>query len=167
MPTAAATSLAHPIVVAPPATLGRRIARQVWRFATWAYAASIAAMTLLAGMYVFAGHGFIELHKLGAHVVGAISLVLVASALAGRIERRARLQTFGLLGLLLVQRALVHLLVVSPLIAAFHPVNALLLFWASLTVARGSADAVDRSEGAASLLPVTARPRPILRPEPA
>jgi hypothetical protein len=33
----------------------------------------------------------------------------------------------------------VHLLVVSPYIAAFHPVNALLMFWWSIGVAKRAA----------------------------
>jgi hypothetical protein len=47
---------------------------------------------------------------------------------------------FGLLGLLVVQGELVHLghLFGLPLIAALHPVNALVLTYASLTLAKRS-----------------------------
>jgi hypothetical protein len=67
----------------------------------------------------------------------------------------------------MVQGGLVHLLVVSPWIAAFHPVNALVLFWAAVTVARGSRAAVDRAPGAASAVRSAPAPELVLAPAPA
>ncbi len=156
-----------PVVVLPAASPARRALRRLWQGATWAYAVSIAAMALFAGAFVFVGHDLIGFHKNGAHVVGLISLALLIGAFGGQLDRRARLQTMGLFGLLIVQGMLVHLVVVSPWIAAFHPANALLLFWAAFSVARGSAAAVDRAPGAASSVPVPGAARGRLSPEPA
>jgi hypothetical protein len=58
-------------------------------------------------------------------------------------------------------------MVVSPWIAALHPANALVLFWAAFTVARGSAAALDGAPGAASQLPVARARKPQLAPGPA
>ena len=155
-----------PVVLLPAASPARRALRRLWQGATWAYAISIAAMAAFAGAFVFVGHDLIGFHKNGAHVVGLISFALLLGAFGGGLDRRAKLQTLGLFGLLIVQGMLVHLLVISPWIAAFHPANALVLFWAALTVARGSAAAVDRAPGAASALRATVDRRPQLAPEP-
>lgn len=160
-------SLAHPLIVAPAASPRRRVARQIWRIAVCGYALAIAAMAVFAGMFLFVRADLIEVHKMGAHVTGILIVVAVVSAFASRLDRRARRQTLGLLGLLLVQGMLVHLLVVSPWIAALHPANALLLFWAAFSVARGSGEAVSRAEGAASQLRWAEVGRVALRPEPA
>lgn len=155
----------RPRILAPAASPARAALRRAWRLSTWAYAAALAAMTAFAGMYVFVGRDLIGFHRNGAHVVGLIAAILLITALAGRLDRRARLQSLGLVALLGVQGGLVHLMVVSPWIAAFHPVNALVLFWAAVTVARGSAAAIARAPGAASALP--ARPVPQLELAPA
>ena len=154
-------------IAAPPASRRRLITRQVWRAAIWGYTGAIAAMAAFAGMYVFVGPELIAVHKTGAHVTGILMLTAVVTAFAGGLDRRARRQTLGLLGLLFVQGMLVHLHVISAWIAALHPANALVLFWASLTVARGSAEAVARAEGAAVPVRRPAVPSRALRPEPA
>jgi hypothetical protein len=156
-----------PLVLLPAASPTRRALRRLWQGATWGYAVAIAAMAALAGAYVFVGHDLLGFHKNGAHVVGLLSLALLVGAFGGGLDRRAKLQTLGLVGLLVVQGMLVHLVVVSPWIAAFHPANALVLFWAAFTVARGSAAALDRAPGAASAMPGSAARNPQLAPEPA
>jgi hypothetical protein len=154
-------------IAAQPATRRRRLTRQAWRAAIWGYTGAIAAMAAFAGMYVFVGPELIEVHKMGAHVTGLLITVAVVTAFTGRMDRRARRQTLGLVGLLLVQGMLVHLHVVSAWIAALHPANAMVLFWASFTVARGSADALARAEGAAVAVRQPAPAPAMLRPEPA
>jgi Family of unknown function (DUF6220) len=161
-------SLAHPVVVAPAASPTRSAIRRLWRVATWGYTVSLAVQTFFAGMFVFVGAELLDVHKTGAHVVGLMAILTVVTAFAGRLDRKAKRQSLALFGLLVVQGGLVHLLVVSPWIAAFHPVNALILFWAAFTVARGSREAIERSEGAA--VPVRVARRRFVRlgvaPEP-
>lgn len=162
-------SLAHPVVVAPAASPATSAVRRLWRLATWGYTVSLAVQTFFAGMFVFVGAELLDVHKNGAHVVGLMAILTVVTAFAGRLDRKAKRQSLALFGLLLVQGGLVHLLVVSPWIAAFHPVNALLLFWAAFTVARGSRQAIERAEGAAVAVRVAPQtfPRVGATPEPA
>ena len=104
----------------------------------WAYLAALAVQVFFAGMYVFVGASNIELHRNMAHVIGVTHALLIASVFVGRVpERRA---VFALLGLLIVQGMLVHMgqWFGLWLIAAFHPVNALVLTYASLSLARRS-----------------------------
>ena len=104
----------------------------------WAYVAALAVQVFFAGMYVFAGAHNIELHRNMAHVIGLLTFLLLAAVFVGRVPEK-RL-TFGVLGLLVVQGMLVHLnqWFGFEMIAALHPVNALVLTYASLTLARRS-----------------------------
>ncbi|HEX2844302.1 MAG TPA: DUF6220 domain-containing protein [Candidatus Limnocylindria bacterium] len=104
----------------------------------WAYLAALAVQVFFAGMYVFVGASNIELHRNMAHVIGVTHALLIASVFIGRVpERRA---VFALLGLLIVQGMLVHMgqWFGLWLIAALHPVNALLLTYASFSLAKRS-----------------------------
>lgn len=104
----------------------------------WVYLASLAIQVFFAGMHVFVGASNIELHRNMAHVIGVLTVLLIASVFVGRVpEKRLML---GVLGLLVVQGMLVHVGQWFGLwtIAALHPVNALVLTYASLTLARRS-----------------------------
>ena len=104
----------------------------------WAYLAALAIQVFFAGMYVFVGASNIELHRNMAHVIGLLTLLLIGSVFIGRVPEKRLV--FGVLGLLVVQGMLVHLGQWFGLwtIAALHPVNALVLTYASLTLARRS-----------------------------
>ena len=130
-------SVATPaIAVSAPVAAPRPIARLAYRYATRLYVIAIAAQVALAGVFVFVGPQTIELHKTFAHTFIALSTIILLSALAGRLPAPARRDALVTSGLLLVQGGLVHALVISPFIAAFHPVNALVMFWWAIGTAR-------------------------------
>ena len=79
------------------------------------------------------------LHKTFAHTFIATSTVILVSALAGRLQAPARRDALVTVGLLVFQGLFVHALVISPFIAAFHPVNALLMFWWAVGTAKRAA----------------------------
>ena len=116
----------------------RSIARRGFTLSAWSYPVALGAQIFFAGLYVFAGPSNIELHRNGAHVIGALTLLLVATAHLGAIGRSDRLMAWGVAGLLAIQGGLVHVHQIfdAPVIAALHPVNAMILFWVSLTLAR-------------------------------
>ena len=105
----------------------------------WAYLAALAVQVFFAGMYVFVGASNIELHRNMAHVIGLLTLLLVASVFVGRVPEKRLM--FGVVGLLILQGMLVHVGQWFGLwtIAALHPVNALVLTYASLSLAKRSA----------------------------
>jgi hypothetical protein len=105
----------------------------------WAYVAALAIQVFFAGLYVFAGASNIELHRNMAHVIGLLSFLLIGATFVGRVPEKRLV--FGVLGLLVVQGMLVHLNQWFGLsvIAALHPVNALVLTYAALTLAKRSA----------------------------
>lgn len=104
----------------------------------WAYLAALGIQVFFAGMFVFVGASNIELHRNMAHVIGALTLLLFVAVFAGRVPERRLL--LGVLGLLIVQGMLVHVnqWFGLSMIAALHPVNALVLTYASLTLAKRS-----------------------------
>jgi heme A synthase len=104
----------------------------------WAYLVALGAQVFFAGMYVFVGASNIELHRNMAHVIGALTLLLIVSVFLGRVSEKRLM--FGVLGLLVVQGMLVHVGQWFGLwtIAALHPVNALVLTYASLALAKRS-----------------------------
>ena len=112
--------------------------RRAFPILAWAYVAALAIQVFFAGMYVFVGASNIELHRNMAHVIGLLTVLLIASVFAGRVPEKRLV--FGVLGLLIVQGMLVHVGQWFGLwtIAALHPVNALVLTYASLTLARRS-----------------------------
>ena len=104
----------------------------------WAYLAALGIQVFFAGMFVFVGASNIELHRNMAHVIGILTGLLLLSVFVGRVpEKRLVL---GVLGLLVLQGMLVHVnqWFGLSMIAALHPVNALVLTYASLSLAKRS-----------------------------
>ena len=117
----------------------RSIARtRAFPILAWAYVVALAVQVFFAGMYVFVGASNIELHRNMAHVIGLLTGLLLVAVFVGRVPERRLV--FGVLGLLVVQGGLVHMGQWFGLwtIAALHPVNALVLTYASLTLAKRS-----------------------------
>jgi hypothetical protein len=117
----------------------RTIARtRAFPIVAWAYLAALGIQVFFAGMFVFVGASNIELHRNMAHVIGALTALLIAAAFIGRVPEKRRV--FAVLGLLVVQGMLVHLGQWFGLwtIAALHPVNALVLTYASFELAKRS-----------------------------
>lgn len=112
--------------------------RRVFPILAWFYLAALAIQVFFAGMYVFVGASNIELHRTMAHIIGLAHGLLFVAVVAGRVpEKGAVLVLFGLL---VLQGMLVHMGQWFGLwmIAAFHPVNALVLTYASFTLAKRS-----------------------------
>jgi hypothetical protein len=112
--------------------------RRAFPILAWAYLAALAIQVFFAGMYVFVGASNIELHRNMAHVIGLLTLALFVAVFAGRVPERRNLLI--VLGLLVVQGMLVHVGQWFGLwiVAAFHPVNALVLTYASFSLAKRS-----------------------------
>jgi heme A synthase len=106
----------------------------------WAYLAALVIQVFFAGMFVFVGASNIELHRTMAHVIGLLTFGLIAAVFIGRVDRSEKRLAFAVLGLVIVQGMLVHMgqWFGLWLIAALHPVNALVLTYASLRLAQRS-----------------------------
>ena len=112
-----------------------RIGRLAFLAIAYLFLASIVVQVFVAGLGLFAGEENFDLHGIfGFTAVHGLSLLLPIAAAIGRTGRR----TMGL-GLLIfvvvtVQVALPGLREGMPLLAALHPVIALLIFWLALRI---------------------------------
>jgi hypothetical protein len=131
---------------------------RVFPAVAWAYVAALAIQVFFAGMYVFVGERNIELHRNMAHVIGLLTILLIASVFVGRVPEKRLV--FGVLGLLILQGMLVHVGQWFGLwtIAALHPVNALVLTYASFTLAQRSRAYWTTRSSAGSRAPMNAHP---------
>lgn len=117
----------------------RSIARhRAFPILAWFYLAALGIQVFFAGMAVFVGPANIELHRNMAHVIGLTHVLLFVAAIVGRVRE---LRAIGVIfGLLVLQGMLVHVGQWFGLwtIAALHPVNALVLTYAVLSLAKRS-----------------------------
>lgn len=112
--------------------------RRAFPLLAWGYLVALVLQVFFAGLYVFVGASNIELHRTMAHVIGLTHGLVLLTVVAGRIpERRAVVVLFALL---VLQGMLVHLGQWFGLwmIAALHPVNALVLTYAAYALAMRS-----------------------------
>jgi heme A synthase len=107
-----------------------------WAAVIWVVA--IVVQVFLAGMAIanLGGSGNFETHASVGYTIGFVQLVALVLAFPARASRRDKQISLGLLGLYVVQTLLPGLKSVSPLIAALHPLNAMLLFTLSIWYAR-------------------------------
>ena len=104
----------------------------------WAYLAALGIQVFFAGMYVFVGASNIELHRNFAHVLLATSVLLTLSVFVGRVPEKRML--FLVLALFTLQGMLVHVnqWFGLSMVAALHPVNAMVMAYATLSFAKRS-----------------------------
>jgi hypothetical protein len=110
--------------------------RQVHAAVAWLLVAAIVVQVWLAGSAIpqLGGQGSFGTHVDVGYGIGLIVLALLLTALASGLGRRRILQSAGILGLYVIQTLLPNIGVNA--IEALHPVNAALMFFASLVYAR-------------------------------
>ena len=126
----------------------RSAARAVHPWLAWLFVATVILQVFLAGMALFAGTGFQTHIDFGYTFPGLASLALLIATIVAGMSRREVGWAFAVLLLYVVQTILPNLRSSLPIVAALHPVNAVLLF------AIGSAIAL-RSRRAAAASPAT------------
>ena len=115
-----------------------RVARFAFVALAFAFVAGIVLQVFFIGLGLFAGPENLKLHRdFGWILHLAPLLILVAAALAGAGRTRI-LQVVALVVVVWIVPILAAVRTDLPMVAAFHPVGALLAFALSLVVARGS-----------------------------
>ena len=129
-----------PVVVAT--ALPRRvvISRRLLEIAAWLLAAAVLGQIFLAGRAVFVGPDWWQKHRDFVHTFEWLSPLSVILAYLARAPRGAKVLAWLTVVLLFLAYATAGLQ--SSLgrvgLAAFHPVNAALLFWTAIELARRS-----------------------------
>ncbi len=115
----------------------------------WLFLASVAYQVYLIGLHLFAGESTKAHIDFGYTWPGLLSLAVLITAAAGRLPRPVAGWSVLLLLVYVVQTLLPGFKASYPQVAALHPVNALLLFWVSITVIRHARAFVPRPFGTA------------------
>lgn len=114
-----------------------RWSQLLYVFVAWLFALCIMAQAFLAGLSIFAGSGWWAIHVEAGRWLNPIPILLLLLAFLVRFPR----SIVFLSGLLFIQYELqVALIELAgslrwPVLAAFHPVNAVIMFWVTVTVA--------------------------------
>ena len=107
-----------------------------WAAVAWVVA--IVVQVFLAGLAIInlGGNGDFTTHINVGYDIGFIQLVVLMLAIVAKLPRRDIGIAAGILVLYVVQTLLPPLRSVSPVIAAVHPLNAMILFTLSVWYAR-------------------------------
>jgi len=116
--------------------------RFVWMWLERAFLAGLFLQLFFIGMGVFPRKGDsspFALHKTWGYILGDIAVLLFLIAIASRPGWKTVLMAF-IVGVLtfLVQPVLADARTSAPIVAAFHPVTALVIFWLTLVLIRRS-----------------------------
>ena len=129
-------------------------ARRAYQVLDWLFAACVVIQVFVAGLAIFVDPAHWAWHRAFVHAFELLPLVMLGLAFLGRLPVRTRWLTAAVFGLLILQYATAENQGVA---GAFHPVNALLLFWAAVSLARWAGrDGVDAPVQATP--PATGRP---------
>ena len=110
--------------------------RRIHGAAAWLFVGTILIQVFLAGAAIaqLGGSNDFSTHRdFGYTIVGLAALAVVVTAVVARAGRESILISLGLLALYIVQTVLPN---VTGVVAALHPVNALLLFALAVWYAR-------------------------------
>lgn len=102
----------------------------------WVFVACIALQVFFAGLGIFVDSANWARHASFIHTFEMLPLLMLLLAFVGRLPRGRWLYwtPVGLWGLIAVQYATAHM--GGSVVAALHPVSAMVLFWSAVTVAR-------------------------------
>lgn len=120
--------------------------RIAYSFLAWLFLGGIIVQVYLVGLSLFVSRsGFFarqaiwNSHAWLGHWIGALPLLMLLLVFLGRFARSVKLLTASLFGVYLLQsQVFAFIRQDAPVVAALHPVLALLLFILSLSTARRS-----------------------------
>jgi hypothetical protein len=112
------------------------LARRGFVVVAWSLVACLVVQFFLVGLDLFEAIGESELHRDFAYVYGWLTPILVLLAMIAGLPRHVLLPTLTLLALYAIQTYLPTISNTLPRLAALHAINALLVFWLAVRVAR-------------------------------
>jgi hypothetical protein len=131
--------------------------RTLFAAAAWLYLAGVVIQVFFAGASLF-GLTDWTVHAGLGWGLGSAPIILLVLALGARVDRRTAWLTAGLAIAALIQPELALARHDSPVLAAFHPVNALLVFWLAWVVASRATTNARQAPGRAGRLVAVSTP---------
>ncbi|HET6649470.1 MAG TPA: DUF6220 domain-containing protein [Candidatus Limnocylindria bacterium] len=113
-------------------------ARYVYLVLAWAFVVGVVVQVFFIGLGLFAGSENVELHVTLGWILHLVPLLILAAAALARAGRRRILEAAALAAVVFVVPILATMRDGTPILAALHPVGAILAFWLAIVVARGA-----------------------------
>lgn len=133
----------------------KKIFRSIYLIMAWLFVIGVLTQVFLAGMVVVAGRMGWDGHIGLGHSLGLPLLLMLLSAYLGRLPAGMKWLTWLLFGVYVLQAdVIIFMRSSAPLIAAFHPVLALVDFALGFALARQAWALVRQGEGVAEDLSV-------------
>ncbi|HEX9635424.1 MAG TPA: DUF6220 domain-containing protein [Candidatus Limnocylindria bacterium] len=123
-------------------------ARTLYLAVIWLFVACLVVQVFLVGLDIFGDAIDPTTHRTWAYIYGWLTPILVFLGTIGRLPLSMRLGTVALLFLFAMQTLLPSLRDVLPVVAAAHALNALLIFWLAMVLARRARDAAASQQSA-------------------
>lgn len=115
-----------------------RAARYAYAVLAWLFVVGLVVQVFFIGLGLFAGADGIELHRNLGWILHLAPLLIFAAAAVSRAGQRHWLTALALAVVVFIVPILVTMRDGSPVIAALHPVGAVLAFWLTIVVAQNS-----------------------------
>jgi len=110
--------------------------RIMYLIGAWLFPGAILVQVFFVGLSLFTGQAYWRTHMVFGHLIGMLPLLLVVLGYLGRLPHAAKRLTWLLFGVYFVQAEIFALIrPAAPMLAALHPVLALVLFAVALTIA--------------------------------
>ena len=110
--------------------------RMVYVIDAWLFPVAIVVQVFFVGLSLFTGQAFWSIHSTFGHALALLPLLLVCLSYLGRLPSAEKRLAWLVLGVYLLQAEVFEAIRADvPLLAAFHPVLALVLFALALIIA--------------------------------
>jgi len=123
-----------------------RGARFAFMALAWAFVAGVVVQVFFIGLGLFAGSENIALHVNLGWILHLFPILILLAAALARAGRTRILEATALAVTVFVVPILATLRADTPVLAALHPVGALLAFWLAIVVARSATSLVRASD---------------------
>lgn len=127
-----------------------RAARYAYVALAWAFLAGLVVQVFFIGLALFAGSDNLGLHVSLGWILHLAPILILGVAALARAGRRQILLAAALAVTVFIVPIFALLREGAPVVAALHPVAALLAFWLAILVARGATQLVRGSDSAAA-----------------
>lgn len=122
-------------------------ARYLYAGLAWAFVAGVVVQVFFIGLGLFAGSENLELHVTLGWILHLVPILILAVAALARAGRRQIMWAAALAVTVFIVPILAIMRADMPVVAALHPVGALLAFLLAILVALGATELVRRPAG--------------------
>ena len=124
-----------------------RASRYAYFAFAWAFVVGVVLQVFFIGLGLFAGSEYREVHAFfGWTILHLSPLIIMVAAPLARAGRTRILQSVALAVIVWIVPILAVVRADAPVVAALHPVVALLAFWLATVVARGATSLVGSTD---------------------